>query len=310
MFTHEEIWRAIERLAEKNGLSTSGLAKKAGLDATTFNRSKRISPEGKPRWPSTESVSRILAATDTDTGQFFNLLHEGGEGRSWTPKEMAQETAKILLDTKSILFNATQPFTYTSGRVGPVYIDCRRLISFPAARDRLMNYGAHMLRSQIKNDPIDLIAGGETAGIPYAAMLAERLSVPMLYVRKKPKGFGRMAQIEGHMARDGEHVVLVEDLQTDGGSKKVFVDALRQAGATVKHAFVIFHYGIFAASEKNMKDMGITLHALTTWWDALAVARAEKYFDEETLSSVESFLKDPVGWSVKHGGRGDMTESA
>lgn len=310
MFTHEEIWRAIERLAEKNGLSTSGLAKKAGLDATTFNRSKRISPEGKPRWPSTESVSRILSATDTDTGQFFNLLHEGGENRAWTPKEMAAETAKILLDTKSILFNASQPFTYTSGRVGPVYIDCRRLISFPAARDRLMNYGAHMLRTQIKNEPIDLIAGGETAGIPYAAMLAERLSTPMLYVRKKPKGFGRMAQIEGHMAKDGEHVVLIEDLQTDGGSKKVFVDALRQAGAVVKHAFVIFHYGIFAASEKNMKDMGITLHALTTWWDVLSVARTEKYFDEETLSSVESFLRDPVGWSVKHGGRGDMTESA
>lgn len=310
MFTHEEIWRAIERLAEKNGLSTSGLAKKAGLDATTFNRSKRISPEGKPRWPSTESVSRILAATDTDTSQFFALLHEGGENRAWTVKEMAAETAKILLDTKSILFNAQQPFTYTSGRVGPVYIDCRRLISFPAARDRLMNYGAHMLRSQIKHESIDLIAGGETAGIPYAAMLAERMGVPMLYVRKKPKGFGRMAQIEGHMAKDGENVVLIEDLQTDGGSKKVFVDALRQAGAVVKHAFVIFHYGIFAASDKNMKDMGITLHALTNWWEVLTVARAEKYFDEQTLSSVESFLKDPVAWSVKHGGRGDMTESA
>ena len=310
MFTHEEIWRAIERLAERNGLSTSGLAKKAGLDATTFNRSKRISPEGKPRWPSTESLARILAATDTAMDQFLTMLNEGQAGKSWTPKEMAAETAKVLLDTKSILFNAAQPFTYTSGRVGPVYIDCRRLISFPGARDKLMNFAAHMLRTQVSDEKIDLVAGGETAGIPYAAWIAERLGVPMLYVRKKPKGFGRMAQIEGHMDKDGQHVVLVEDLQTDGGSKKVFIDALRQAGATVKHAFVLFHYGIFAASDRNMKDMGITLHALTTWWDVLEVARANKYFDEKTLKSVESFLKDPVAWSVAHGGRGDVSESA
>lgn len=310
MFTHEEIWRAIERLAERNGLSTSGLAKKAGLDATTFNRSKRISPEGKPRWPSTESLSRILGATDTSTDQFMQLLGDGAGSRNWTAPTMAAETAKILLDTRSILFNAQQPFTYTSGRVGPVYIDCRRLISFPAARDKLMNFAAHMIRTQTGSDTPDLVAGGETAGIPYAAWIAERMGVPMLYVRKKPKGFGRMAQIEGHMDKDGQNVVLVEDLQTDGGSKKVFVDALRQAGAVVKHAFVIFHYGIFAASEKNMKDMGITLHALTTWWDVLEVARREKYFDEATLKSVESFLQDPVAWSVAHGGRGDVTESA
>lgn len=308
MFTHEEIWRAIERLAERNGLSTSGLAKKAGLDATTFNRSKRISPEGKPRWPSTESLSRVLNVTGTHFNDFLSML-KGTVSGAMSPKEMALETAKVLLDTRSILFNAQQPFTYTSGRVGPVYIDCRRLISFTEERSKLMDFGAALLRTKVK-DPIDVLAGGETAGIPYAAFMAERMSLPMVYVRKKPKGFGRMAQIEGHLETDGKNVVLIEDLQTDGGSKKVFVDALRQAGANIKHAFVIFHYGIFAASEKNMADLGIQLHALTTWWDVIDVARTHKYFDETTLSSVESFLRDPVAWSVAHGGRGDITESA
>lgn len=309
MFTHEEIWRAIERLAERNGLSTSGLAKKAGLDATTFNRSKRISPEGKPRWPSTESLSRVLGVTSTSIGDFLSLLKSGASSGSVSSKDIAAETAKILLDTRSILFNAQQPFTYTSGRVGPVYIDCRRLISFPDERSKLMDFGANMLRSRIK-EPVDILAGGETAGIPYAAFMAERMNLPMVYVRKKPKGFGRMAQIEGHIEHEGKNVVLIEDLQTDGGSKKVFIDALRQAGAKIQHAFVIFHYGIFAASEKNMNDLGITLHALTTWWDVIDVARAHKYFDEATLTSVESFLRDPVAWSVAHGGRGDITESA
>src|SRR5690606_9450516 len=119
----------------------------------------------------------------------------------------------------------------------------------------------------------------------------------MLYVRKKPKGFGRMAQIEGVMDEPGKKVILIEDLQTDGGSKKVFIDALRAAGAVVEHSFVVFHYGIFPASAENMKAMGVRLHALATWWDVLAVARTHQYFDEETLNSVEAFLNAPDQWA-------------
>ena len=212
------------------------------------------------------------------------------------PQSIAHEAARILLDTKSVLFNARDPFTYTSGRKGPVYVDCRRLISFPEGRKILMDHAADLIRQEC--GAIDYVAGGETAGIPYAAFIAERLNAPMLYVRKKPKGFGRMAQIEGCMDEEGAHVVLIEDLQTDGGSKKVFVDALRAAGATVEHAFVVFHYGIFPKSEQNMKDMGLKLHALCTWWDVLAVARELEYFDTETLASVEAFLNSPEKWTA------------
>jgi orotate phosphoribosyltransferase len=208
---------------------------------------------------------------------------------------IALESAKILLETKSVLINAAQPFTYTSGKQGPVYVDIRRLISFPEARTKLMNFAAEILA----DIPCDFVAGGETAGIPYAAFIAERLNKPMLYVRKKPKGFGRNAQIEGALEQDGQNVILIEDLQTDGGSKKVFVDALREAGARIEHAFVVFHYGNFPQSYQNMKDWGLTLHALTTWKDVIAVARREKYFDTATLSSVEDFLSDPVAWQER-----------
>lgn len=211
---------------------------------------------------------------------------------------IAAESAQILLDTKSVLFNAREPFTFTSGRISPVYVDCRRLISFPKERSRLMDFGADILRRECPD--LEYCAGGETAGIPYAAFMAERLNLPMLYVRKKPKGFGRMAQIEGVMDESGKKVILIEDLQTDGGSKKVFIDALREAGAVVEHSFVVFHYGIFQTSEDNMKAMGVKLHALTTWWDVLAVAREKKYFDEETLNSVESFLRGPDAWAEKN----------
>jgi orotate phosphoribosyltransferase len=214
---------------------------------------------------------------------------------------IARTSAQILLDTKSVLFNAREPFIFTSGRASPVYTDCRRLISFPEERGILMDFGANVLRENAGG--VDLVAGGETAGIPYAAFIAERLNKPMLYVRKKPKGFGKMAQIEGVMDDAGKRVVLVEDMQSDGASKKVFIDALRNAGAVVEHAFVVFHYGIFPASVTNMKEAGITLHALTTFWDVLAVAREKNYFDTATLDEVEKFLHAPDDWSAAHGGQ-------
>jgi orotate phosphoribosyltransferase len=219
---------------------------------------------------------------------------------------IADIAAKILLDTKSILFNAEQPFVFTSGRLSPVYSDMRRLISFPTERSILMDMGADMLRDL----GLDMVAGGETAGIPYAAFIAERLNIPMLYVRKKPKGFGKMAQIEGCMEEEGKHVALIEDLQTDGGSKKVFVDALRNAGAIVEHAFVVFHYGNFPQSYQNMADWGLHLHALTTWADVLKVARANQYFSEDELKSVEFFLENPDEWGRQNEHKRPVKEQA
>ena len=211
-----------------------------------------------------------------------------------TPSEL--KAAQALLNTKCVLFNAKKPFVFTSGRISPVYVDIRRLIAFPQERNMLMGMAAEKL-SELD---LDFIAGGETAGIPYAAFISERLNKPMLYVRKKPKGFGRMAQIEGCMDEDGKSVILVEDLQTDGGSKKLFIDVLREACAKVEHSFVVFHYCIFDQSVQNMKDLGVTLHELTNWWAVLDVARENKYFDEETLESVEFFLNNPDKWAEKN----------
>ncbi len=299
MLTHEQIWLAIDRLASTHGYSPSGLAKHAGLDPTSFNKSKRMSPDGKPRWPSTESISKILNVTGETMQNFIGLIEN--DARAFDKASIAKTTAQSLLNTQSILFNAREPFTLKSGRSSPVYIDCRRLVSFVEERTALMNAAAQLLSDEIGLENIDYVAGGETAGIPYGAFIADRLAKPMLYVRKQPKGYGRMAQIEGHMEEAMEggrkpNVVLIEDLQTDGGSKKIFIDVLREAGAVVEHAFVVFHYGIFTASGKNMADLGVNLHALATWWDVLDVAKEQNYFDAQTLSSVEDFLNDPENW--------------
>jgi orotate phosphoribosyltransferase len=214
---------------------------------------------------------------------------------------IATLTAKMLLEVEAVSFMKDKPFIFTSGRASPVYTDCRRLISFPRVRQTLIEFGVSTVLRDAGFDVFDAVAGGETAGIPYAAWMADRLGLPMLYVRKKPKGFGRNAQIEGRVV-EGDRVLLVEDMTSDGGSKVNFCNALRAAGTRVEHCFVIFFYDIFPESKKILGDLGVTLHALATWWDVLAVAKESGKFDPRTLAEVEAFMRDPTGWSKAHGG--------
>ncbi len=218
------------------------------------------------------------------------------------PSETARLTVRLLMEIEAILFRPDDPFIFTSGRASPVYVDCRKIIGFPRTRSTLMNLGVEQLVKTVGAEAFDVVAGGETAGIPFAAWIAERLGLPMTYIRKKPKGFGRNAQIEGHF-RSGDRFLLVEDLATDGGSKLNFVDALRKAGAEVGHTFVVFHYGIFPQSLAKLTEKGVTLHALATWWDALTVAEELGYLDGKQATTVRGFLTDPDGWSGAHGGK-------
>ena len=208
------------------------------------------------------------------------------------------ETARLLLDIKAVNFRPEEPYMLTSGWASPVYIDCRWVISFLDARRRIIKMGADMLAENIDMESVDMMAGGETAGIPYSSWLSK----PMLYVRKKPKGFGRNAQIEGSMP-EGAKVILVEDLATDGGSKINFVEALRGAGADVTDIFVVFFYGAFPGAEETFANMGVKLHYLATWQDVLQAATEGKDFPEETLDEVRAFLNNPIDWSAAHGGR-------
>jgi len=123
----------------------------------------------------------------------------------------------------------------------------------------------------------------------------------MYYVRKKPKGFGRDAQIEGDSV-DGKRILLVEDLTTDGGSKLKFAEALRAAGASVADTVVVFYYDIFPETKARLAEHNLALHHLATWWDVLAAAKAGGHFDAETIEQVERFLNEPLSWSAENGG--------
>jgi orotate phosphoribosyltransferase len=210
--------------------------------------------------------------------------------------------ARVLLEIGAVLMRPKDPFILTSGRASPVYVDCRKVIGFPRARALITQHAVDAIWREIGVESLDVIAGGETAGIPYAAWIADKLGLPMAYIRKKPKGFGRNAQIEGVLP-EGARTLLVEDLATDGGSKLNFVNAIRTAGGKVSHALVVFHYGIFPQALDDLKAEGVNLIGLATWWDVLQVAGDLGHLNAAEAKDVRAFLENPEAWSAAHGGK-------
>ena len=201
--------------------------------------------------------------------------------------------AKILIDIESIKFSFDKHFTLTSGHKSPVYIDCRKIISFVKERNTILDFAKEYFKEN--NLEFDILAGGETAGIPYAALLSEKLQKKMIYVRKKSKGFGKNQQIEGYYTK-GQKAILIEDLATDGGSKVIFVEALRNSGLEVSDIFVVFYYDIFDINKTPLGDMDIKIHSLCTWKNVINVISDKKLFSEKEINNLKIFLENPEVW--------------
>ena len=197
------------------------------------------------------------------------------------------KTAKILLDIKAINVQPKKPFRLTSGRLSPVYVDCRKIISHLKERRSIINMGSKLLKKKVDLKKIDYIAGGETAGIPYASWISEKLNKPMIYIRKKPKGFGKLSQIEGEV-KNKSRVLLIEDLSTDGKSKINFCNAIKKAGGKIKDIFVIFNYGIYPNT--IFKQNKLKLHFLTNWKFVIKCLKNKKSFRNEEILEIEKFL--------------------
>ena len=211
---------------------------------------------------------------------------------------MSKEIAQILIDIKSINFSFNEPFTLTSGLKSPVYVDCRKIISYVKEREIIFNKAIEYFKKNNLN--FDILAGGETAGIPYAAFLSDKLNKPMIYIRKKPKGFGINKQIEGNFVKN-QNAMIIEDLATDGGSKIIFVNALRKAGLKVQDIFVIFYYDIFNFKSSDLSKLNVKIHSLCTWKDIIKYIENEKFFSKSEISNLKEFLSSPNSWREKHG---------
>ena len=214
---------------------------------------------------------------------------------------VAKEVSLALLATGCIEVHTDEPFRLPSGWASPVYIECRRLISFPEIRRALVRNALNLLRKRGCLDGISAVAGAEASGIALAAWIANELDLPMQYVRKQRKGLGPGRQVVG-VVRPGETVLLVDDLMSGGHSIVNCSLAIAEAELRVKDAFVVFDYNTFPT--KNVFDtMGLTVHSLATWQDILIAARESATFQTRELTELETFLADPVHWSHVHGGK-------
>lgn len=196
---------------------------------------------------------------------------------------LSEAVALQLWEIGAIRVSTDPPFTLASGATSPLYINCRQIISHPGLVRLFV--AAAALTVERRALAIDAIAGGETAGIPFAAFLARELGLPMLYVRKKPKGYGLDARVEGDLT-PGARVLLVEDLITDGGSKVGFIEALRAAGGSVEHCLVLVDRE--QGGDVFLRSHHVALHGLVCLSTALTTGLAHGYIDDRALAAVRA----------------------
>ncbi len=203
--------------------------------------------------------------------------------------------AKYLLELGAVEFRPERPFQFTSGRLSPVYVDVRRICGHPRARNDIIAMSCSKIYADIKSTSFRIIAGGETAGIPIAAWIADRMDKPMAYVRKAPKDFGRGAQIEGLSDEElaaGQRFLLCEDLLSEGGSKQNFIDAIRRSGNIVMNCFVVYSYGCFGAEERLSRE-GVGLSSLVDAQLLTDVAEDLALFPADAIAGVREFIAAP-----------------
>ncbi len=211
-------------------------------------------------------------------------------------EKIAYRVSNILVDLGCIVFRPHQPFKYNTGIISPVYTDNRLILSSPKDRDKIVSL---LVKTVRKIGVPDVIAGTSTAGIPHAAFIAQKLGIPMIYVRPKPKEYGRENQVEGSLKR-GKKVIVVDDLISTGHSSIEAAKAVRRAGGKVTSIIAITSYGLKEADE-NFKKSKIKLYSLTDINYSMETAVKKGFLKKERVEMIKDWAKDPKGWGKKMG---------
>ena len=208
-------------------------------------------------------------------------------------KNLAEETAALLLKIKAIKLNPSEPFVWASGWNSPIYCDNRVTLSFVAIRNFLREKLAQIIED--KYGKPDVIAGVATGAIAIGILVAQELGVPFIYVRPEPKKHGRKNQIEGYL-ESGQNVVVVEDLISTGKSSLNAVTALKEANANVKGMVAIFNYGFKMASD-NFKNANIELTTLSDYEHLIPQALKLDYIADSEFNLLKVWRENPSVWS-------------
>ena len=207
-----------------------------------------------------------------------------------------EDLAGGLLDKGAVKLSPAAPFTWSSGMKAPIYCDNRQLLGDAVLRGRI----ADDLAAETARFKPSLVAGTSTAGIPWGALVADRLDLPFAYVRPEAKKHGMGRQVEGPSAQ-GRTVVLIEDLISTGGSSLKCVEALKAEGAEVRAVLALFSYGLPAA-RAAFDAASVPLHTLATFEALLLEARHRDLVDVAGAESLKAWQRDAIAWSKSHGG--------
>ena len=204
-------------------------------------------------------------------------------------KDTAKKTAELLLQIKAIKLSPEEPYTWASGWKSPIYCDNRVSLSYPPVRVYLKEQMAKIVDDEFGKP--DVIAGVATGAIAIGVLVAQELGVPFVYVRPEPKKHGRQNQIEG-VLESGQNVVVIEDLISTGKSSLAAVEALKEAGATVKGMVAIFSYG-FEVAVQNFKNQDVNLSTLSNYEILLEQALDSQYISQKELSLLRDWRSNP-----------------
>ncbi|AHM66961.1 orotate phosphoribosyltransferase [Paenibacillus polymyxa] len=209
-----------------------------------------------------------------------------------TLNNIPEQIASHLLRIQAVALRPQQPFTWTSGIKSPIYCDNRLTMSYPEVRELIADSFAALIREQYPET--EVIAGTATAGIPHAAWVAQKLNLPMAYVRDKAKGHGKENQIEGRISA-GQKVVVIEDLISTGGSSIKAAQAVEQAGAQPLAVLAIFSYQLDKATQA-FEEAGVKLQTLSNYTALMEVALREGTIQQEEMELLRSWRQDPASF--------------
>ncbi|MFC5403088.1 orotate phosphoribosyltransferase [Cohnella soli] len=206
-----------------------------------------------------------------------------------TLEQLPSHIAGSLLEIGAVALRPNEPFTWTSGIISPIYCDNRLTMSYPAIREAIADGFATLIREHYPDT--EVIAGTATAGIPHAAWVAQKLNLPMAYIRDKAKGHGKQNQIEG-IIKEGQKVVVIEDLISTGGSSLKAALAVLEAGAEVQSVLAIFTYQ-FAKAEEAFREEGIELRTLSNYGALVDEALRRGTISANDVNLLQSWRESP-----------------
>ena len=207
------------------------------------------------------------------------------------------KVAELLLKAGAVILRPQKPFKFSSGILSPIYCDNRLLLSKPNERKLLRDLYVKKIKKE--EIDVDVIAGIATASIPWAALVAEKLKKPMIYIRKEAKDHGRENLIEGGL-EPGQKVLVIEDLVSTGGTSLASVAAARKEGAVVEKCLAIFTYELDIA-KKGFEEAKCQLLTLSRFSTLVKVAAKKGYIKKEEIAMLKEWNKNPAEWGKKMG---------